>query len=317
MLLIGCHGLDKSSSFGPILGEFEISIREFQDCMAMAVVFIEERLEAGTWSDNGIAISASNYASEIWNSIPTIYSDSAERNDSHRQQCTAAEALTILEDRVNSVFSDRLAIMANICNYEVRIDSKVLEQPDSSFSACAITLAVPNWDMSLLSGCLDKSLVYKEKGADCRSARPLFYWNDNSDSSANAYGFSWGPRPSGSLSNIIYLEEINCIFCLMPATLSTSGLKVCGILWDIKPLIRAPKTGRQFTTKWRAVFDPGDDNKSKAIRMKDQSLLCLKHKFCWRLLHELNDSGHADLVKTLWNHFQQRPVYNSPTLLLK
>lgn len=316
MLLIGCPGLEKCSSFGPIPGEFEISTREFQDCMAMAVVFIEERLEAGTWADNSLAISASNCASEMWNVIPTIHSDSAERNDSHRQQCTAAEALTLLENRISSVFSDRLAIMANICNYEVRIDSKVLKQPDSSFSACALTLAVLNGDMSLLAGCLEKAPRYKHGRADCRSSRPLFYWNDNSDSSANAYGFSWGPRPSASLSNIIYLEEINRMFRLMPATLSTSGLKVCGILWEMKPLIRAPKTQRQFITKWRQELDLWvvEILEDTSGFHKHQSLLPLSKEFCWSLLHELMDSGHTDLVKTLWNYFQPWPRYNSPTL---
>lgn len=319
MLLIGCPGLDKCSSFGPIPGEFEISIREFQDCMAMAVVFIEERLEAGAWSDDSLAISASNCASEMWNLVPTIYSGSAERDGSHRQQCTAAEALTLLEDRTNSVFSDRLAIMANICNYEVRIDSKVLEQPDSSFSACALTLAVLNGDMSLLAGCLERAPSYKHKRADCRSARSLFYWNDDSDSSANAYGFSWGPRPPGSLSNIIYLEENNSLFRLMPATLSTSGLKVCGILWEIKQLIRAPKTKRRFLTKWREELDlwnaeilKGEKGFNTAF-WKRKSISPLPKEFCWSLLHELMDSGHTDMVKALWNHFKPWPKYNSPT----
>lgn len=319
MLLIGCPGLDKSSSFGPIPGEFEISIREFQDCMAMAVVFIEEGIEAGTWSDSSLAISALNCASEMWNLIPTIYSGSAERDSSHRQQCTAAEALTLLEDRANSVFSDRLAIIANICNYEVRIDSKVLEQTDSSFSACALTLAVLNGDMSLLAGCLEKAPISKDKRADCRSTRRLFYWNDNSDSSANAYGFSWGPRPSGSLSNINYLEENNRMFRLMPATLSTSGLKVCGILWEIKQLIRVPKTKRRFLTKWQEELDLWDaeilngEQRFNTAFWKRKIRSPLPNEFCWSLLHELMDSGHTDLAKAMWNYFKPWPFYNSPT----
>lgn len=324
MLLIGCPGLDKGSDFGPIPGEFEISIREFQDCMAMAIVFIEERLEAGTWLDSSLAISASNCASEMWNLIPTIYSGSDERDSSHRQQCTAAEALTLLSDRANSVFSDRLAIIANICNYEVRIDSKVLEQTDSSFSACALTLAVLNGDMSLVAGCLERAPRQKDKRADCRSSRPLFYWNDNSDSSANAYGFSWGPRPSASLSNIIYLEENNRMFRLMPATLSTSGLRVCGILWEIKQLIRVPKTKRRFLTKWQEELDLWNAEilngkivngkrriSTSFIQRKARSPL--PREFCWSLLHELMDSGHTDLAKAIWSYFQPWPFGNSPT----
>lgn len=319
MLLIGCPGLDKCSSFGPIPGEFEISIREFQDCMAMAVVLIEERLEAGTWIESSLAISALNCASEMWNFLPTIYSGSAERDRSDRQQCTAAEALTLLSDRANSVFSDRLAIMANICNYEVRIDSKVLQQADSSFSACALTLAVLNGDMSLLAGCLERATIQKDKRADCRSSRPLFYWNDNSDSSANAYGFSWGPRPAATLSNIIYLEENNRMFRLMPATLSTSGLRVSGILWEIKQSIKVPKTKTRFLTQWQEelelwnaeILNEGKRISTSFWERKSQSPL--PKEFCWSLLHELIDSGHADLAKALWSYFQPWPFYNSPT----
>ena len=307
-LLIGCPGLDKRSSFGPIPGEFEISIWELHDCMARAQFFIAGHLEDGTWSDNRPAISAWNCATELENILPSCGPHSAERDRSHRMQCTAAEAITRLEDRTNSVFSDRLAIMANICNYEVRIDSKVLRQPGSSFSACALTLAVLNGDMSLLAGSLGRVPIRVKRG-DHRSIGPLFYWNDNSDSSANAYGFSWGPRPSGSLSNILYFEEYNSLFRLMPATLSTTGLKVCGILWEMKQLIRAPKTRRRFLTKWREELDLWDAEILKGEKgfspafFKEKSLSLLPKEFCWSLLHELMDSGHTDLVKTLWNYF--------------
>ena len=206
VLLLGCPGFNKHSYFGSTPGEFEISIWDLQNAMVNSRTLIDEGLAAGKWSDTSCAVDASNYADVLYNYIPTIYPDSRERDVSHRQQCSAAEALTFLDDRFNSVFSDRLAILANVCNYEVRIDSSVLELPGCSFSACALTLAILNGDMSLLAGCqaneeeaskTAKSSWVFDLARDGRLTKEPFYKNDNSDSPANAYGFSWGPKPLG------------------------------------------------------------------------------------------------------------------------
>ena len=316
MLLIGCPGLDKHSFFGPSPGELEITIRDFQFAMVNTRNLIEEYLDAGAWSDTSSAINASNCADVLWNLIPTIYPDSPEKDASHRQQCNAAEAVTFLDDRFNSVFSDRLAILANICNYEVRIDSIVLEKLSYSFSTCALTLAILNGDMSLLVGCQanDQGPSSKHGASDwvidlARNGRTtkLLYQNDDHDLSSNTYGFSWGPKPSGSLSNITYLEEGGAMFRLKPSTLSLYGLKVCGILWKMKHWIRVPKTKGQFAPIWQTELDlqVSEDGSSIKERQKQRERQKpLIREFAWTLLHELMEMGFTDLVKTLWGFFQ-------------
>lgn len=83
--------------------------------------------------------------------------------------------------------------------------------------------------MSLLAGCQaneekaskkpGKSSWILDLARDGRSAKLPIYKNDDSDSLVIAHGFSWGPKPLGSLSNITYLKECGDLFRLKPVTL--------------------------------------------------------------------------------------------------
>ena len=221
----------------------------------------------------------------------------------------------------------RGAILANMCNYKTRISSLLLETQSHSLSACALTLAILNGDMSLLAG-----YQFEDEGAtnlrildiarDSRTRSDPHYENDDNDSSTKTYGFSWGPNPSGSLSNITYLEEHRDLFRLKPATLSIYGLNVCGILWKMKHLIKTPKTETQFASQWQKelVLQAAEgvlDFKEwsdwpewrrqegwQKLREQTQRQALLIREFSWRLLQELMESGNIDLVKTLWIYMQ-------------
>lgn len=328
-LLLGCPGLHKLSYFGVTPGEFEISIWDFQNAMVNVRGLIEEGLAAGIWPDDSSAISASNCADVLWNCMPTNmpdnYSDTpSPRDPSHRQICNAAQALTFLYARFNSVFQDRLAILANLCNYECRVDTNVLRLPNSSFTICVHTLAIMNGDMSLLGGYEDKGEPFQRTADDvgwflnllenARSDGRLVYPNDNADLHSNTYGFSWGPHPSACLRNLIYLEEGRARFRLRPATLSVQGLRVYGLVWNVNCRVLVPKTQYLFSPKWQAELRflaiksdmRGNDRQSSLVR-----------EFLWCLLQEVYSSGLSNLAKTLWNFFQPLgfdPVHNRRTL---
>jgi hypothetical protein len=68
-----------------------------------------------------------------------------------RKTCNAAVALTFLRTRHNSRPADRLAIVANICDYEVRLNTVEVEKHFQSLGTCLFTLAVINGDLSLLN----------------------------------------------------------------------------------------------------------------------------------------------------------------------
>lgn len=313
-LLLGCPGLQKSPDFGLTSGEFELSVFNFQNAMVNARVFIEEGLAASVWSDSSSAINASNCADVLWNYIPAIISNSNQGTSKpdapYGRVRNAAQALTFLENRYNSYFPDRLAILANLCDYEYRINTEVLKLPNSSFTVCSLTLAVLNGDMSLLVGHRDEKEGLRNKDgrsawildlAQNRRQNGLVYQNDDDDLQSNTYGFSWGPKPSACLQNITYLEEFGAMFRLRPATLSMHGLRVCGTLWDVNCAVKVPKTRGQFASKWQeeVAFQIGEGVLYGLERQKP-----LVQDFFWFLLHELIESGFCELSRTLWNFVQ-------------
>ena len=314
ILLLGCPGLLKSPHFGVTPGEFEISIFDFQQAMVNTRIIIEEGLAASIWPDSSSAINASNCADVLWNYIPTtipdIFSDTLEIDTSHRQGCNAAQALTFLDDRLNSFFPDRLAILANLCDYEYRIKPEVLELPNSSFSICAHTLAILNGDMSLLDGYSNEEEGLRHKDgrstwsmtlAEDRRSKGIVYHNDDYDLQSNTYGFSWGPKPSACLDNITYLEENAGMFRLKPASLSMHGLRVCGVLWDVNSLVSVPKTHMTFASRWQeeVAFQKGESLFGGLERQRP-----LIQDFFWVLLYELINLGFCDLGRTIWNFVQ-------------
>ena len=314
ILLLGCPGLEKPACFGSTLREFEISIWDFQNAMVNVRNYVEEGLSAGVWLDDSSAIVVSNCADILWNYIPTIVPDwepgGLKKHSSHRQICNAAEALTFLDDRFNSVFSDRLAILANLCGYECRIATTVLEAPRSSFTVCALTLAILNGDMSLLGGYTDGkedstngrdiTMRILDTANNARSFRSV-YVNDDADNELNTFGFSWGPKPSAALNNISYLEEHGKRFRLKPATLSMQGLRVQGILWHVSCVIPVPNTKRLFECKWQEeeALEKGETPVEGKARQNS-----LFRQFSWQLLRELILSDMLDMAKTLWNFVQ-------------
>ncbi|KAK0619669.1 heterokaryon incompatibility protein-domain-containing protein [Immersiella caudata] len=70
-----------------------------------------------------------------------------------RDTCSAATALAFLRYRENTVVSDRLAIIANMCGYEKRLDTVGLGNSGnvSSLAVCVLALSIMNGDFSLLT----------------------------------------------------------------------------------------------------------------------------------------------------------------------
>lgn len=67
-----------------------------------------------------------------------------------RKTCNAAVALYFLRTRLNHRPADRLAILANLCDYEIRLNTTEIENRFTSLSVCLATLALINGDLSLL-----------------------------------------------------------------------------------------------------------------------------------------------------------------------
>ena len=68
-----------------------------------------------------------------------------------RQMCNAAVAVSFLKHRDNHRVADRLAIIANLCNYSIRLNTVNLERSQDRLSVCIFTLAIINGDFSLMA----------------------------------------------------------------------------------------------------------------------------------------------------------------------
>lgn len=135
--------------------EVAMDFNRFLNCITFARWFFAIR------SQNTTADSAafSSRIKELMNRISwfhPISSHSARHEVSFRPElrsrimCSAAMALSFLRMRFNSYLPDRLAILANLCDWDVRLDTKEIEKNHQSLSNCIFVLAILNGDHSLL-----------------------------------------------------------------------------------------------------------------------------------------------------------------------
>ena len=263
LLLIACDPrLEKSDEFGSVPGEIEISIWEFHNAMILVRNLIENSLASGVLENTYLAISVSNLADILFGYLPEIYPDDInDPNAPHRQICNASEAINCLRERKNSHFPDRLAILANMCDYEIRIDTRVLEMPQYAFSTCVLTLAILNGDTSLLGRYRDPQ---ERAYASINGQTHIGYRRDISDLCPR-YGFSWGPDPKGCLENIEFYEVHQDQFVLRPASLSGHGLTVRGILWLISHKIIVTETQAEFASWYQKELVEGREIKRSSF----------------------------------------------------
>ena len=322
VLLIACNPcVSKPPFFGTTPGEITISIWDFQEAMVYTRNQIEECLAADICPDESVANQVSNNADILWNCMPTILPDSNTRNiiTSDRQVCNAAQAFAFLEDRCNSFFPDRLAILGNMCNYKRRIRTDILSLPAYGFSTCALVLAIVNGDMSLLVGYENEiqrarskdsaGVLETEWARNRRFQKGDIYKYDDIDSDSKAYGFSWGPQPLGRLTNILYHEDSGHVFRLMPATLSETGWHLQGLLWENSSIILLPRTHEFIRPKWSQELKAQKNNHMDASGALDRSS-GLGQEFVWVLLKELMELGHVELSRTIWNYYQPFGIRN-------
>ena len=139
-------------------GEIEMTVREIQAGASWVIVSADGidpalRIAAGVASD--LKVRAKRVFNTLMRMCPIAY-HTEPRDLEFRFGCNASEALQLLGDRQDSRFGDRLAILANLCNYATRLNTHKLGQSEksmgreNSFSLCFLVLALVNGDMSLV-----------------------------------------------------------------------------------------------------------------------------------------------------------------------
>jgi hypothetical protein len=84
-----------------------------------------------------------------------------------KRTCSAAVALTYLRLRDLQLIPDKLAIVANMCGYTLRLDTTQLGKTQESRSLCIIAMSLANGDLSLITPELYR-FQSKEHLGECR-----------------------------------------------------------------------------------------------------------------------------------------------------
>lgn len=226
---------------------------------------------------------------------------STEFDVEKRIACNGAEALAYLKTRSNSVISDRLGIMANLCQYSIRLDTIALDNAGFDFSLCALTLAVLNGDMSVLIGLVETQDGSSRKVASLQSE----------DEHTKRHGFSWCVPGQVSLDRLAYLEKDADILRIQVHSLSGLGLEVEGCIWvadrviDLSSirshLLESYKTFDLFYSLSTHIDDTlvhDWSTRTRAIRVAAMV----------QLLSLLNKKGYAALASQIWSYLRLKPT---------
>lgn len=211
--------------------------------------------------------------------------DVIEPSQSLRPICNIAEALQFLSSRQNSRVPDRLAILANLCDYPLRIDTTKVQHPRFSLSVAVFTMALLNGDLSIFAGIPEKTWSNK--------FRP-----SGGASNEFPYAFSWLP-PAQTI-----LSKINCSYentntCRMTGHEFTEhGLILRGHLWKIDTEIDL----REIQTKYGGQYKNLRDRKTLERMRSDRVGIYFD---ILKTLSKRNESGLADAI---WHNVRSKYV---------
>jgi hypothetical protein len=183
-----------------------------------------------------------------------------------RLVCNVAQSIRYLRDQVNSQVADRLAIIANLCHFEKRLNTRELE--GRSLSTCILVLALLNGDLSLFSG------IYPSVWAS---------------RSLNATGKTWQLPASQALKEVytpvLGGANIGQIYSL---SLTDDGdLDVEGHLWEVDTKVDFTEIQQKY-----AGFNLHDED--------EVNMMPIYRDIYWDILLYLNRKGYPGLVKAIW-----------------
>lgn len=180
-----------------------------------------------------------------------------------RKRCDAATALAFLNQRDLFRVADRVAILANLCGYEQRLDTVDLEKGGYGLSHCLLALALLNGDLSLLV-----PEMYKTPGGYpvCKSTHHPLTLHHKLTSLA---------FPSGPDADFTFLHSLTSSLRLADAAtltpssntavpddprlyaLSSKGLSLAGTLWKVTSFVPLEPIKLKYASAWHRAKLPG------------------------------------------------------------
>lgn len=200
--------------------------------------------------------------------------------------------------RQNTVVADRLAILANLCNYRIRLDSHALDRLGYEFSICAITMAVLNGDLSLMANA-------RLRGQKAPGQTMPLSFDIDSNSEKREMGFSWMTPSSCSIDDLITRDKREFLLNRVPdPILEQRGLRVKGTLWRVDALelseLQQTVLGLCSQHELALALDiNGVTDPSAAESTRVRILL--------QMLCHLHDKGFTALSERIWQTTRETP----------
>lgn len=304
-ILIGYdQNLKVESSYTSIPGEFAVQVQDLRGAATWVETWPDTQAESS--SEGGILDVATRHRAtacfdRIMGMCPIAY-HFFSKDPEFRFGPNASEALHFLGERQNRRIPDRLAILANICNYTKRLNTERLVQSenargrDYSYSICIAVLAIINGDTSLLKVSARHGI--KEAGIETEQKPP-----ECSPSIA-----SWMAVGSAKLKDLPVIEEYSGVqIRLQSPRISSEGLVLPGHLWkvDCDCKVEMHDVRSKYRPEWnRYVRSCGDD----IGRVGSGALL---RRIFWSVLLSFCAKGMHSVANCLWDCVRPETISSS------
>ncbi|PMD65191.1 uncharacterized protein K444DRAFT_608881 [Hyaloscypha bicolor E] len=225
--------------------------------------------------------------------------------DAYSHANNAIGAIVLLETYMNSRIPDRLAIIANLCNYRKRLSTTALDELEFDFSVCLLTLALLNGDFSILR-------LWHEISHNIEF--PAFKWKRQSDpptlkllnSDQHWKAFSWAPSPTARIAPpdvYLFKDEFSLrlrLFSdpalrLSEAKIRTTGLQFMGWLWTTDNIIDFEDLMSYYINSFINAVDDAPDLNSGFMRWTEGA------GFMWKFFQALVQLKLYDLAELIWS----------------
>jgi hypothetical protein len=218
----------------------------------------------------------------------------------------AAGALTLLKYRQCRFDSDRLAIIANMCDYDFRLDTRAVEQNCGSLREAVLSLALNNGDTSLLV--------------------PEVYLsgNDGIPNTDQTSHFNNSCLFTEVLNDVVHIEHCRVrnimnfkLQTIRPGWVTSAGLQLPAYIWSVDAFANFQPIQEQWADAWdslkcwRVVVDPMKTETPEQFQARN---MAITRRFSepWvreSASREFKVAGHISNNSVIWNGIDSTGVY--------
>ncbi|KAF4991859.1 hypothetical protein FDECE_13886 [Fusarium decemcellulare] len=202
-----------------------------------------------------------------------------------RRTCNAAVALTYLQFRGLLRVSDKLAIVANMCEYHVRLNTTEIEKTQNSLATCVLVMSLLNNDLSLLVPQMyrmpESTSLEFPSGKDAE-----FSWAHSlTRNTGLLQATKWNPfgqLPLDDMSGIV--------------TLSQHGLSTTGLVWGKSHFIELKQLQIKHADAWKNLREA-----KGPMRGSQRSIKLAHTHLMFKIIRALVSKGEKELANSILN----------------